>query len=373
MPDRKPSPSRHELQLGFLEESSFLDVVQPSPRTPSSKFREFGRALYRRLCRIWAELKPVSPLEDDDPEPLRQNPRTLGAAMNSAFRALEARFPELAGLFDIDFADRSSFPEQILVRMLSPSEKMGENRRDSVPPTLDDLIARLAEDSGETSSTYIPLKEVLRLMVDLLDIRKGMTVYDPACGSAEFLIAAAESAREPREGAGQRRVVGAERRLLAWARVRMSLRLRRIEGVTIEPRDALAVPVQDRFDIAFSNPPFSYSDWDPKIWAANHPEESAKYGVPPRSCADFAFVIHILRSLTERGSAIVLLPYGALFRGKEAEIRESLVREGVIEAVIRLGPKLFLGTDVPVAALILRRDRPHARRHALLVICQGTR
>jgi type I restriction enzyme M protein len=303
-------------------------------------------------------------------EVLRPGDGDLGAAVSAAFRALEARFSELSGLFTrVDFADRSRFSEASLLRALvSDADVPGEASR--------------VADAPSERSLYRPSVELTRLMVDLLDVRAGMSVYDPACGPADLLIAAEDRLSEVERARGRHRVVGAERDLLNWVRLKMALRRRGRDGLTIELGDPLTELVGDpptgvrssvrprppQFDRVLCNPPFSRPRWDTGAWGTLHGIELARYGRPPRRRADYAFILHMLASLKEHGSALVLLPYGVLYRDDEKEIRERLVREGVIAAIVRLGPNLCAETRTPVVLLVLQRDRPEAQRRSLLFI-----
>jgi len=314
------------------------------------------------------------------------NCATLGDAVNGALRALEVSDPRLQGLFRyVDFAEERRFSDKALYRMLMPVEPASQSNADAFEPMLDDLIEGHASAHDEVTGYLCP-SAVVRLMADLLDFEAGRTVYDPACGSGEMLIEAALRLGDPGPEASPRQFVGAERNLLVWARTKMSLRLHGIGGIAIDPHDPLTGPARlasDRrdgpatrlqFDYVLGNPPFSYSDWDVDVWAAHHPSETARYGRPPRARADFAFVLHMLASLKPKGAMAVILPYGALFRGAEAKIRHAMVREDLLDAVVRLGPNLFHKTSIPVALLLFQHVRSSERRGKVLMVdCEAER
>lgn len=119
-----------------------------------------------------------------------------------------------------------------------------------------------------------------------------------------------------------------------------------------------------------ANPPFSLKEWGLEVWESD-PWGRAKYGIPPKSYGDYAFVQHMIASIAEGGNSrmAVVLPQGALFRkGAEGKIREALLKEDLIEAVIGLAPNLFYGTGLAGSVVILRRKKPAERKNKVLIV-----
>ena len=157
----------------------------------------------------------------------------------------------------------------------------------------------------------------------------------------------------------------------------MNLVLHGIEDFQIKREDTLREPAFTdgagglaTFDCVIANPPFSLKEWGREIWE-NDPWGRAKYGMPPESYGDYAFVQHMIASMAPGGTSrmAVVLPQGALFRkSAEGKIRQALLKEDLIEAVIGLAPNLFYGTGLAGCVVILRRKKPAARKNNVLII-----
>jgi len=158
----------------------------------------------------------------------------------------------------------------------------------------------------------------------------------------------------------------------------MNLVLHGVEDFQIAREDTLRSPAFSdsstggllAFDCVIANPPFSLKEWGRDLWEAD-PWSRAKYGIPPESYGDYAFVQHMVASMapTGDGRMAVVLPQGALFRkAAEGDIRTGLLKDDLIEAVIGLAPNLFYGTQLAGCVVILRRRKPAARRKKVLVI-----
>ena len=123
------------------------------------------------------------------------------------------------------------------------------------------------------------------------------------------------------------------------------------------------------FDIVVANPPYSIKDWDFESFKNDKHGRTEEYELPPQKNADYAFVLHILKSLNANGRAGVVLPHGVLFRsGSEGRIREQIIKNDLLEAVIGLPSKLFYGTGIPAAILIFNRNKPENKKNKVLII-----
>jgi type I restriction enzyme M protein len=118
-----------------------------------------------------------------------------------------------------------------------------------------------------------------------------------------------------------------------------------------------------------ANPPYSIKDWEAETFKLNKYRRITGYEMPPKKNADFAFVLHMVKSMNENGRAGIVLPHGVLFRGgAEGRIREQLIKNDLIEAVIALPAKLFYGTGIPAAVVIFNKNKPEARKNKILII-----
>ncbi len=212
-------------------------------------------------------------------------------------------------------------------------------------------------------------------MVALLEPDEGMSVYDPVCGPGELLLEAVRylqrSGRDPRT----LRLYGEEKDPTLAEAADALLGQNCIKERFIRPGDPLIEPrfcapektcALRQFDRVLANPPFSRPSWGYDQWKCD-PFGRAGYGRPPRTYADWAYVLHMLASLKTDGCMAILMPYGALSRSRvESEIREALVLSDTLEAVVGLG--LVTETSSPVAVLVFRRDRPPERRRRVLIL-----
>jgi len=216
-------------------------------------------------------------------------------------------------------------------------------------------------------------------VVDILDPREGESIYDPACGTGGMLLGAIDHVRrgggDPRTFFGK--VYGQEKNLTTSSIARMNLVLHGIEDFQIVREDTLRSPAFTdsstgglaTFDCVIANPPFSLKEWGREVWEAD-PWGRAAYGLPPESYGDYAWVQHMVASMaTGTGRMAVVLPQGALFRkAAEGRIRQALLEEDLIEAVVGFAPNIFYGTSLAPAIVVLRRKKPAARKDNLLVV-----
>ena len=123
------------------------------------------------------------------------------------------------------------------------------------------------------------------------------------------------------------------------------------------------------FDICVANPPYSISEWEYEIFKSDKYGRVAGYEMPPTKKADYAFVLHMIKSMNENGRAGIVLPHGVLFRGgAEGRIRENLIKNDLIEAIIALPVKLFYGTGIPAAIVIFNKNKPENHKNKILII-----
>ena len=174
------------------------------------------------------------------------------------------------------------------------------------------------------------------------------------------------------------KIYGQEKNLTTSSIARMNLVLHGIEDFQIAREDTLRNPAFTdastggllTFDCVIANPPFSLKEWGRDIWE-NDPWGRARFGLPPESYGDYAFVQHMIASMAESKTSrmAVVLPQGALFRkAAEGNIRKAILKEDLIEAVIGLAPNLFYGTQLAGCVVVFRRNKPANRRRKVLVI-----
>ncbi|WP_052434487.1 N-6 DNA methylase [Streptacidiphilus melanogenes] len=223
--------------------------------------------------------------------------------------------------------------------------------------------------SSKTGGNYFTPRHLVRLMVALVEPQHGDRVLDPACGSGGFLAEAARYAREHQGPDAAVRPTGRDVNTLARQTAWMNLTLHGLEAdLGTRPVDSLRAddtPAAD-FDVVLTNPPFNLKMFDDELrW----PDPRWRYGVPPRSNANFAWVQHVVSKLAEHGRGAMLLPDGAAFAGGESRsIREGLVRDGVLAAVVALPPGLVAHTSIRTSIWLFTRERPSARGQDVLLV-----
>jgi len=232
------------------------------------------------------------------------------------------------------------------------------------------LMRHFATESGKSKGQFYTPAEVSRSMAQLIGIKPSTpysaTVYDPTCGSGSLLLKVADAAPNGLT------IYGQEKDNATWALSKMNMILHSNEIADIRKGDTIASPQfttndrLDTFDFLVANPPFST-----KSWANGLDNEYGRfdgYGRPPNKNGDFAFLLHMLKSLKSTGKGAVILPHGVLFRGNsEAVIRKEIIKRGYIKGIIGLPANLFYGTGIPACILILDKENAQSRRDIFMI------
>jgi type I restriction enzyme M protein len=311
--------------------------------------------------------------------------KNVGDMLNKALGALEVEnIAALEGVLEhIDFTRKvgqSTIPDKRLQQLVDHFSRVRLRNEDFEFPDLlgaayEYLIAQFADSAGKKGGEFYTPRGVVRMMVRLVKPRPGMAVYDPCSGSGGMLIHAKEYIDEHGLDSRDLTLAGQEYNGGTWAVSKMNMILHGVLNAQLENDDTLAEPRHlvggelMRFDRVLTNPPFSlnYSSADMKH------KERFRYGYAPETGkkADLMFAQHILAVLTPDGIGATVMPHGVLFRGgKEKEIREGIIKDDRLEAVIGLAPNLFYGTGIPACILVLRGTdpRPAERRGKVLFI-----
>jgi type I restriction enzyme M protein len=237
--------------------------------------------------------------------------------------------------------------------------------RDLIGDVYEYLIGRFAAGAGKKAGEFYTPPEVSTLLAKLVQPKPGDRICDPACGSGSLLI---RVAKEVREGDGNSSknfsLFGQESNGSTWALCRMNMFLHEQDAARVEWCDTITNPklVEDdslmKFNVVVANPPFSLDKWGADF-AGHDPHKRFWRGIPPKSKGDYAFITHMIEiALADDGRVGVIVPHGVLFRGgSEGLIRQKLIEENLLEAVIGLPPNLFFGTGIPSAVLIFHKGR----------------
>jgi type I restriction enzyme M protein len=240
------------------------------------------------------------------------------------------------------------------------------------------LMRHFATESGKSKGQFYTPAEVSRVIAQILGIRHAKasantTVYDPTCGSGSLLLKVADEAAHGRDV--RVTLYGQEKDNATAGLARMNMILHDYATAEIKQGNTLASPLfhdgdsLKTFDYVVANPPFSDKRWSTGLDAYHDAfQRFQPYGIPPAKQGDYAYLLHILRSLKPVGKGACILPHGVLFRGgAEAAIRRNLVQRGNIKGIIGLPANLFYGTGIPACIVVLDKEGAAARKGIFLM------
>ena len=245
---------------------------------------------------------------------------------------------------------------------------------DLLGSTYEYLIKMFADSAGKKGGEFYTPNEVVKLLIALIKPAAGMKVYDPTAGSGGMLIESRNYLLGQGDNLSDIALYGQENNRSTWAICKLNMFLHGVMNAKIEHGDTLGDPQHIEggelmaFDRVIANPPFSLKKWDKEL-AGNDPYGRYAYGIPPKDAADLAFVQHMIASLRSDGVMGVVVPHGVLFRGRsEKQIRQGILEDDLLEAVIGLPSGLFYGTSIPAVLLIINKQKPEPRKQKVLFI-----
>lgn len=257
---------------------------------------------------------------------------------------------------------------------------LGANRADGddlLGDAYEFLMRHFATESGKSKGQFYTPGEVSRVIAQVVGIgpetRQDETLYDPTCGSGSLLLRAAYEAPQGMS------IYGQENDNATWALAKMNMILHDYPTAELWRDNTLSRPYfkassqsgdgsLKTFDYAVANPPFSAKSWTNGLDPANDEFGRFEVGIPPAKNGDYAFLLHLIKSLKATGKGAIILPHGVLFRGnKEAQIRRNLVRRGLIKGIIGLPANLFYGTGIPACILVIDKAGAVSREHIFMV------
>ncbi|MGL2842781.1 type I restriction-modification system subunit M [Helicobacter pylori] len=319
--------------------------------------------------------------------------KEIGDKLNKIIAKIAER-NDLKGVIDsVDFNDNTKLGEgKAMMDTLSNLVKIFADLSLGVHGALDDdllgdayeyLMRHFASESGKSKGQFYTPSEVSLLLSLLLGIdentRQDKSIYDPTCGSGSLLLKASSLA-----GKKGLTIYGQEKDISTTALCKMNMILHHSADADIAKggSSTLSNPLfttengmLKTFDYVVANPPFSLKNWtdglsiDPKSkQVINDSFNRFEDGTPPEKNGDFAFLLHIIKSLKNTGKGAVILPHGVLFRGNaEGVIRKNLLMKGYIKGVIGLAPNLFYGTSIPACVIVLDKENARARKGVFMI------
>lgn len=263
----------------------------------------------------------------------------------------------------------------------NPALDFSKNRADGddiLGDAYEYLMRHFATESGKSKGQFYTPAEVSRVIAQISGIRgaktsAATTVYDPTCGSGSLLLKVGDEAGTPVTLYGQ------EKDAATSGLARMNMILHNNPTAAIAQGNTLADPkfkdgdTLKTFDYVVANPPFSDKRWSTGLDPLNDPYERFKpFGTPPAKQGDYAYLLHIVRSLKSTGKGACILPHGVLFRGNaEGDIRRALVRKGYIKGIIGLPANLFYGTGIPACIVVVDKEDAQARKGIFMIDASG--
>lgn len=310
----------------------------------------------------------------------------VGEIIDKVCSVIERANPSLEGvLTNISYNDKKRYPDDMLLELVGHFNKRRlrnsdlENE-DIFGQAYEYLLEQFADSAGKKAGEFFTPREVVELMVNIIEPKQKMKICDPTCGSGGMLIWSRKYLEEHHENPNDISLHGQERNFGNYGMCKMNMILHGIQDFRIEHENVITTPLLVEggklilYDRVIANFPFSM-DWDSKK-AANDPDKRFAYGIPPaKGKADFAFIQHMVSCLNDTGRAAIVCSQGVLFRGNEEEnIRQKMILQDnslqgdIIEAVIALPANLFYGTGIPACILILNKNKPQNRKNKILFI-----
>ena len=310
-------------------------------------------------------------------ENIRKNVATLPEILSKALKKIAELNPDLRNVVDsVDFIQFTSNRENLeilrqLIELFS-EKKLSHVSPDILGDAYEWVLRYFAPQKAKEGEVYTP-REVIKLMVEILDPKPNEAVYDPASGSGGMLIVSYNYVKEKfGKDAEKLFLYGQEANLTTYALCKMNLYIHDIMNHNIAHGDTLLFPKfkEKKFDVCITNPPWNQDGYDEatlkkgEMW-----KQRFKYGFPPRQSADWAWIQHMLYFAKENGRIGIVIDNGCLFRGgKEKAIRRRVIEEDLIDCVILLPEKLFYNTGAPGAIIIFNKNKDEKRKGKILFI-----
>jgi type I restriction enzyme M protein len=310
--------------------------------------------------------------------------KDIGDLINKQIIGPLAKANTLSDLPDFNDANKLGSGKEMVDRLTNliaifenPALDFSKNRADGddiLGDAYEYLMRHFATESGKSKGQFYTPAEVSRIMAQILGIRSAKTsaattVCDPTCGSGSLLLKVADEARTPVTLYGQ------EKDSTTSGLARMNMILHNNPTALIEQGNTLAHPkfrdgdTLKTFDYVVANPPFSDKRWSTGLTPDDDPFQRFEgFGVPPGKQGDYAYLLHIVRTLKSTGKGACILPHGVLFRGNaEADIRRNLVKKGYIKGIIGLPANLFYGTGIPACIVVIDKECASARKGIFMI------
>src|SRR5213594_3734994 len=312
----------------------------------------------------------------------------IGDQINKKIIGPLANANKLSDMPDFNDATRLGSGKEMVERLTNPiaifenkALDFSKNRADGddiLGDAYEYLMRHFATESGKSKGQFYTPAEVSRIIAQIIGIRvakttNATTVYDPTCGSGSLLLKVGD------EASANVTLYGQEKDAATSGLARMNMILHNNPTALIVQGNTLTDPkfkdgdTLKTFDYVVANPPFSDKRWSTGLDPLNDPFQRFKpFGTPPARQGDYAYLLHIVRSLKSTGQGACILPHGVLFRGNvEADIRRALVRKSNLKGIIGLPANLFYGTGIPACIVVVDKEDAHARKGIFMIDASG--
>ena len=327
------------------------------------------------------------------PESARWNvlsdaPSNLGEIIDNVCRDIEKEVPKLEGvLTNTKYNDKKKYPDDKLRKLIAHFNELSLKNKnlekeDIFGDAYEYLLETFADETKKKGGEFFTPREIVQLLVNITKPKEGMKISDPTCGSGGMLVLSRKYVKDHGGNIEDLVLDGQESNYGNLGMCKMNLVLHGMENFRIEYGDTLSDPklvesgALKKYDRVLANFPFSM-DWDNST-ASKDPWNRFAYGIAPaKDKADYAFILHMLSSLNEKGQACIVCSQGVLFRGgEEGKIRKNMItgdkennlKGDVIEGIIALPQKMFWGTSIPACILILNKNKPAKRKNKIIFI-----
>lgn len=394
-----------KLTLAQLEQFLWKSADILRGKIDSSDYKKyiFGLLFYKRISDVWDEeyQKVMDEYHDQSLAEADYNHRfqvprdcawsviaetseNIGQKLNDIFdKITNVNSPKLDKIFDdLDFANKDRFPNETIQRLINHFSQFNFGSSyissDLLGDAYEYLIKQFAADAGKKGGEFYTPREVEQIIIGIVKPHKKDHVYDPTVGSGGFLLEAYNYLKDKSDEQVARTLYfyGQEINISTFAIAKINMFLHGLDSSDIRRGDTLANPQflnnmgnLQTFDIVVANPPYSIKDWEFELFKNDKYGRTEGYDQPPQKNADYAFVLHIIKSMNTNGRAGVVLPHGVLFRGgSEGRIREQIIKNDLIDAVIGMPSKLFYGVGIPVALIVFNKNKPEHKKGKVLII-----
>lgn len=397
-----------KLTLPQLEQFLWKSADILRGKIDSSDYKKyiFGLLFYKRISDVWDEeyKKVMNEYKDKTlaeadynhrfqvPKDCRwsiisETSENIGQKLNDVFEKItNVNSPKLDKIFDdLDFANKDRFPNETIQKLINHFSQynFGSNyiSSDLLGDAYEYLIKQFAADAGKKGGEFYTPREVERIIIGIVKPHQKDHIYDPTVGSGGFLLEAYNYLKNKSNEQVARTLYfyGQEINISTFAIAKINMFLHGLDSADIRRGDTLANPQflnnlgnLQTFDIVVANPPYSIKDWDFEQFKSDKYGRTQEYELPPQKNADYAFVLHILKSLNANGRAGIVLPHGVLFRGgSEGRIREQIIKKDLLDTIVALPSKLFYGTGISAAIWIFNKNKPDYKKNKVLIVDGG--